>query len=447
MSSPGQDPKGGDRMTQAVNMERKARELEAAGQAQEALHQYNDCLQVFKYVWKWESNPRVKEMLYERIEDLVGRAEKLKSGISSGTVAPSGAPPGGGYSGATATQAPPATGEDAEDKEKERLRKGLEGAIMTSKPNVKWDDVAGLEAAKGALQETVILPTKYPQLFTGKRVPWHGILLYGPPGTGKSHLARACATEADATFFSISSADLVSKWMGESEKLTRSLFEMARESKPSIVFIDEVDSLCGARGESGESDAARRIKTEFLAQMDGVGKDSSSVLVLGATNTPWDLDAAIRRRFEKRIYIPLPDLEARVRLLEIHLGDTPHAISPEDLREIGARTEGFSGADISILTRDALFEPVRRIQRAKTFQRVTKAGPDGAPKQYWTPCSPGAEGAVEKTLMQVPADELLPPNVLLSDYEAALEKTRPSVSQKDLKVHEEFTQTYGMEGQ
>ncbi|OLP76892.1 Vacuolar protein sorting-associated protein 4B [Symbiodinium microadriaticum] len=108
-----------------------------------------------------------------------------------------------------------------------------------------------------------------------------------PKHPRKSFLAKACATEADATFFSISSSDLVSKWMGESEKLVRSLFEMARESKPAIIFVDEVDSLCGARGESGESDAARRIKTEFLAQMDGVGKDSSQILVLGATNTPW----------------------------------------------------------------------------------------------------------------------------------------------------------------
>merc|ERR1719454_1271126 len=111
--------------------------------------------------------------------------------------------------------------------------------------------------------------------------------------------------------------------MGESERLVKNLFEMARENKPAIIFIDEVDSLCGARGESGESDAARRIKTEFLAQMDGVGKSSAQVLVLGATNTPWDLDSAIRRRFEKRVYIPLPDLPARRRLLELNIGSTP----------------------------------------------------------------------------------------------------------------------------
>merc|ERR550537_965087 len=126
---------------------------------------------------------------------------------------------------------------------------------MTEKPNVRWDDVAGLKSAKDALQETVILPTTFPQLFTGKREPWHGILLYGPPGTGKSFLAKACATEADATFFSISSSDLVSKWMGESERLVRQLFEMAREEKPAIIFIDEIDSLCGSRSE-GDSDAS-----------------------------------------------------------------------------------------------------------------------------------------------------------------------------------------------
>lgn len=160
---------------------------------------------------------------------------------------------------------------------------------------MRWEDVAGLEQAKEALKEAVILPIKFPQLFTGKRTPWRGILLYGPPGTGKSYLAKAVATEAQATFFSISSSDLVSKWLGESEKLVKQLFEMAREAKPAIIFIDEVDSLCSARSDN-ESESARRIKTEFLVQMNGVGVDNDKVLVLGATNIPWQLDAAIRRR-------------------------------------------------------------------------------------------------------------------------------------------------------
>ena len=130
---------------------------------------------------------------------------------------------------------------------------------MSVKPNVRWDDVAGLEAAKAALQEAVVLPIRFPNLFTGERRPWRGILLYGPPGTGKSHLAKAVATEVDATFFSISSSDLVSKWVGESEKLVRALFEAAEERRPSIIFIDEVDALCSTRSE-GESDSSRRLK-------------------------------------------------------------------------------------------------------------------------------------------------------------------------------------------
>merc|ERR1719491_2788379 len=177
--------------------------------------------------------------------------------------------------------------DDSSDPEKKKMQTKLEGAIVMEKPNVKWTDVAGLEAAKEALKEAVILPIKFPHLFTGNRKPWRGILLFGPPGTGKSYLAKAVATEANnSTFFSVSSSDLVSKWLGESEKLVKNLFEMAREHKPSIIFIDEVDSLCGSRSDN-ESESARRIKTEFLVQMQGVGNDTEGILVLGATNIPW----------------------------------------------------------------------------------------------------------------------------------------------------------------
>lgn len=159
--------------------------------------------------------------------------------------------------------------DDEEDKDKKKLMTQLEGAIVMEKPNVQWNDVAGLENAKDSLKEAVILPIKFPHLFTGNRKPWKGILLFGPPGTGKSFLAKAVATEAsNSTFFSVSSSNLVSKWLGESEKLVKNLFEMARQHKPSIIFIDEVDSLCSNRSDN-ESESARRIKTEFLVQMEG----------------------------------------------------------------------------------------------------------------------------------------------------------------------------------
>ena len=165
--------------------------------------------------------------------------------------------------------------------------------------------MAGLHQAKALLKEAVIMPIKFPQFFTGKRKPWKGILLYGPPGTGKSYLAKAVATEAGAScFLSVSSSDLVSKFQGESEKLVRNLCELARLNAPAIIFVDEVDSLCGSRSEGSGNDSGRRIITEFLVQMNGVGKGNEGILVLGATNTPWELDSAIRRRFEKRVSHP-----------------------------------------------------------------------------------------------------------------------------------------------
>lgn len=260
--------------------------------------------------------------------------------------------------------------DEKDDKEKKKLMNQLEGAIVIEKPEVKWSDVAGLSGAKEALKEAVILPIKFPHLFTGNRKPWKGILLFGPPGTGKSYLAKAVATEAsNSTFISVSSSSLVSKWLGESEKLVKSLFELARQHRPSIIFIDEIDSLCSTRSDN-ESESARRIKTEFLVQMQGVGNDNENILVLGATNIPWVLDSAIRRRFEKRIYIPLPEEEARYQMIKMNVGQTPNSLSDKDLHTLAARTENFSGADISVLIRDALMQPIRKVQSATHFKKV-----------------------------------------------------------------------------
>jgi vacuolar protein-sorting-associated protein 4 len=149
----------------------------------------------------------------------------------------------------------------------------------------------------------------------------------------------------------------------------KQLFAMARENTPSIIFIDEIDALCGPRGE-GESEASRRIKTEMLVQMDGVGKESKGVLVLGATNIPWQLDAAIRRRFQRRVHISLPDLPARTKMFEISVGTTPCELTSADYRKLGELSEGYSGSDISIAVQDALMQPVRKIQTATHYKKV-----------------------------------------------------------------------------
>ncbi|KAI9146575.1 P-loop containing nucleoside triphosphate hydrolase protein [Paraphysoderma sedebokerense] len=233
--------------------------------------------------------------------------------------------------------------------------------------------------------------------------------------------------------------------MGESERLVKQLFQLARENKPAIIFIDEIDSLCGARGEGG-SEASRRIKTEFSVQMNGVGNDMDQILVLGATNIPWQLDSAIRRRFEKRIYIPLPELHARARMFQIHIGNTPCQLRQEDFKVLAEKTEGFSGSDIAVVVRDALMGPIRKVQSATHFKRLTKPDANGVLRNYLTPCSPGEPNAVETSWMQIKSEELLEPELTLADFLKSVATAKPTVNAEDLKQQIKFTTDFGQEG-
>ena len=256
----------------------------------EAYDQYENACQQLALLMQFDKRPEQIAMYESTAEGYVARMMQIQdmlkkpttpvaeSGGGGGATAHPGSHGGGGGGGG---------GGKGGDDENAKLKAGLAGTVMGEKPNVKWEDVAGLDAAKTALQEAVILPRLHPQLFSGKRKPWKGVLLYGPPGTGKSFLAKALATAADSTYFSVSASDLTSKWQGEGEKLVRNLFDLARERRPSIIFIDEIDSLVMQRGGNNENEAARRMVTEFLVQFDGVGKNNDGVLVLGATNTPW----------------------------------------------------------------------------------------------------------------------------------------------------------------
>lgn len=225
----------------------------------------------------------------------------------------------------------------------------------------------------------------------------------------------------------------------------KQLFAMARENRPSIVFIDEVDALCGPRGE-GESEASRRIKTELLVQMDGVGRDSKGVLILGATNIPWQLDAAIRRRFQRRVHISLPDLPARMKMFELAVGSTPCDLKSEDYKTLGQLSEGYSGSDITIAVQDALMQPVRKIQTATHYKPVMVKGEDGKMVEKLTPCSPGDKGAVEKNWTEVDSELLLEPPLLLKDFMKAVKGARPTVSQEDIKKSADWTAEFGSEG-
>ena len=239
----------------------------------------------------------------------------------------------------------------------------------------------------------------------------------------------------------------------KTHRLVKQLFNMARENKPSIIFIDEIDALCGPRGE-GESEASRRIKTELLVQMDGVGKDSRGVLILGATNIPWQLDAAIRRRFQRRVHISLPEIQAREKMFELAIGSTPCELNKSDFRKLAELSEGYSGSDIAIAVQDALMQPVRKIQMATHYKKVHSSSTpavfkhtkqtltqalDKEGNEKLTPCSPGDQGAMEMDWTQVDSEQLLEPPLLRKDFEKAIRASRPTVSQEDLKRNAEWT--------
>jgi len=221
---------------------------------------------------------------------------------------------------------------------------------------------------------------------------------------------------------------------------------MAREKKPAIIFIDEIDSLAGKRSD-GEQDSTRRLKTEFLVQMQGVGKDTRGILTLGATNCPWDLDPAVRRRFVKRIYIPLPEKEARKGMFKLHVGKTPNDLSDDDFDILGEKTPGFSGSDINGVVQDALMEPVRTMQDATHFKEIKDV--DDPSKICIVPCTPADPLGKEMQLMDIPPDKqdlVKAPPLKLEHFLRILTNCKPSVGHEDIKRHIDWTNEFGQEG-
>ena len=286
--------------------------------------------------------------------------------------------------------------------------------IMTVNNKVRWEDIAGLTDAKELLREAVVLPLIIPNFFKGIRRPWKGVCLYGPPGTGKTLLAKALSAEIGTTFFNVSASTLASKWKGDSEKLVRILFEMARQKAPSVIFIDEIDSLCSSRGGAGEHESSRRMKTEILVQMDGLSSDQDQfVVVIAATNFPWDLDEALRRRLEKRVYIALPNTDSRLELLKNSLKEVQVDVDV-DFANIVDLLDQYSGADIANICRDAALMVLRRKIKGRKIEDIKS----------------------------MDHDEFNEP-IVMKDFMDAIAKIRPSVSKEDVSRYVDWTKKFG----
>ncbi|MCK5587964.1 MAG: ATP-binding protein [Candidatus Lokiarchaeota archaeon] len=373
-------------LQQASNYAKKALQYDQARRYKEAINNYLNAATVLQKLISLEESKEMRNLYYRKAREYLARATELKE----------------------IAKKPISVDKTESDESEDEIEAAIAETIVGEKPNITWDDVAGLVVAKSALREAIILPMLRPDLFTGARKPWKGIMLFGPPGCGKTLIAKAVATEVDATFFNVSAAAIISKWLGESEKLVKELFEVARVKMPSLVFIDEVDSIATERS-AGEHDALRRVKTQLMQAMDGVtSKAEDRIVVLGATNIPWEIDAAFRRRFEKRIYVPLPDLEARQAIFKIHTKGVEHA--PEvNFEELAMLSEGYSGADIALICREAIMMPVRELDAA---------------------------GALSDTSVQVR-------HVTKGDFTLAMEKIRPSVSSSELLRFDEWFAEFG----
>ncbi|MEM3736577.1 MAG: AAA family ATPase [Candidatus Bathyarchaeia archaeon] len=356
----------------AVKYAREAINSDTQGSKSMAIAKYQQAIEVLLRLCSLYPNAPQNRVYMERIDAYRKRVNELKTGVSRQELS---------------DHSPPAK---------------FEQLVLSEKPNVKWGDIADLEDAKRAIQESIIYPVKRPDLFP---LGWPtGILLFGPPGCGKTLLAAAVATEIDAVFYCIDAASVMSKWLGESEKNVAQLFESAEKAsargQPAIIFIDEIDSLVGVRSEEVGGEA--RMRNQFLTEMDNVSNKNKRqhIYVIGATNKPWALDLPFIRRFQKRIYVPLPDHQSRLEIFKIYLKNL-RCSQDVDLVELSKMMEGYSGSDI----RD-IFQSVH-IKTVREFFESNDAG---------------------KCRAQ-------PREIKMSDFMEILRERKPSVSQEVIKSY------------
>ncbi|KAF7284377.1 uncharacterized protein LOC143200955 [Rhynchophorus ferrugineus] len=302
-----------------------------------------------------------------------------------------------------------------------------------------FDDIAGLKDLKKILYTVVILPKQQPQLFYN-RVPGNSILLYGPPGTGKTKLVHGIAAESGSILYCISLSDILSALVGETEKNIHEIFTQLKKSDSRcILFIDEIDGICRKRGNS-EHDHSRRLKTEIMKQMNQI-ETCNNIVVIAATNCPWDLDNAVLRRFKKQIYTPLPDEEERVDLFHLLTRNENVFDSVDEIQKLSEMSDGLSGSDISNLVQDALDMPLNELHETKIWKKCE----DGFYEPYQGDIlevdSANYEDIWISELKDLPPMSVRARNVTMADFCEAIKQVQVTVTPEDIKKYEDFQST------
>ncbi|XP_063440976.1 vacuolar protein sorting-associated protein 4B-like isoform X3 [Mytilus trossulus] len=310
-------------------------------------------------------------------------------------------------------------------------------------PDITMKDVCGCQDVKDKLTESIILPIKFPHLFQGKRRPmWAGILLYGAPGSGKTMIVKALAGEnPDVSFLRIVCSDLVSKFLEHQEKMVQYLFKRAEnQSRPCILFLDDFEQLF--EYEESENDRIPRIRSELLYQIDHCAEN---VHIVAGTYKPWMIQSTFLKRLCKRVLVSLPDHEARRQVFMKNMKPIKNDVKDEDYAIFADKTEGYTGADISIIVRDASMAPIRKIQNASHFKKVqgpSLTDPDVVVDDLLTPCASQDSMAIEMSWEDVSEDKLSEPTVTTDDVLKSLNGTKPSIDEEYLKNLNDFVQSW-----
>ena len=416
-----------DYLTKATTLVQQAQTAEERDSIVEAHTLYVKALSLFNTILQNKQCLYLSKAITPYASECLAKAQELDLLISTGGSSSSS---GGGSSKKTALLG------GAANEEKDRMMQEL---ILTriepSQCTVSWADIVGSEGIKRTLDEIIRLPRELPHLYTGNRKVARSVLLYGPPGTGKTLMGKAMAREAGVDFFSVSSAELISKYVGESEKYIKCLFEMVKAKKPCILFLDEVDALCSKREEGNHS--AKTVQ-QFLTQLDGItnGGTMDGVFILACTNLPWALDEAMRRRLEHRIYLGLPSPRERDALLRHYVSKNEHCVTDTEFGELANCCEYFSSADIQQLCASAAMIPLKEIPTATHFELLgdgifmvrERAHEMAMPMLY--------NQVVDKTL-------IVAQPVAYVHLLEALEYTKSTVDVRKLEEYDAWTKQYG----
>lgn len=420
-------------MQEAIELSKKAVLFESQNELEESFKYYKLAIKSFLALLKSkvyidEVSPKIKERYREKLNEYLDRAERISEYLRKNN-----------ESYAELDQSEFKGDESGLEGEVKELGDGEENKKsiknFSNLNEKKWNDVVGLENVRKILQEAFIVLAYFPELMAGNFNIWKGILLYGASGTGKALLAKVCANEANANFFSLCCSDLFLQDITESERLIRNLFDKARSNSPSILFISEIDKF---KSNDSESESYRRLKTEFLIQMDGQSNKKDSVLIIASSNTPWNLDPTIRRHFHRRIYVQLPDEQSRINLFS--QASTSTTLTPAQIIKLSQQTETFSCSQIAKIIELAKDHPRKKSEKSSWFKKIQVKN-----DEKFVMCPENDPDCIVMKFSEIPSGSLIVEKAGFKDFCEVIQGFQPIVTFEDLNKFREFTENFGLD--